>query len=175
MRAILAAHNSCHELWDQNRFKNTSHLESVNVSKHAILSPKTNQTDWRQPFNVFRSQISFLFCSTLKKYVYSGQLAYETCETNLHTISMLQAKIVQIKLKQWSSRSVKWRKTCEFVPAVLFWVVVLAATTQINKRRCYKTTVTRYSLSWSGWRARDPDQAFRLGILRVQGVFRNCK
>ena len=28
----------------------------------------------------------------------SGQLAYETCSTNLHTISMSQEKVVQIKL-----------------------------------------------------------------------------
>ena len=31
-------------------------------------------------------------------YSYSGQLAYETCATNLHTISMSQEKVVQIKL-----------------------------------------------------------------------------
>ena len=73
-------------------------------------------------------------------------------------------------LLKWSSRSVKWRKTCEFLPAVLLWVVVLAATAQINKKRRYKTTVTRYSLSWSGWRARDPGQAFWHGIVRVQCV-----
>ena len=57
MRAILVAHNSRHELW-----------EPMNVSKHHTLGPKTNQTDWGQPFNIFRSQISFLFCS--KKYIY---------------------------------------------------------------------------------------------------------
>ena len=63
MRAILAARNSRHEfIWDQNWFTNTWHLDPVNVSKHHILVPKTNQTDWRQLFDVFRSQISFLFC-----------------------------------------------------------------------------------------------------------------
>ena len=40
----------------------------------------------------------FLSYSALKKYIYSGQLAYETCATNLDTISMSQAKVVQIKL-----------------------------------------------------------------------------
>ena len=45
MRAIVAAHNSRHELEDQNRFTNTCHLEPVNVSKHHILGPKTNETD----------------------------------------------------------------------------------------------------------------------------------
>ena len=40
----------------------------------------------------------FLSCSALKKYIYFGQVAYERCATNLHTISMSQAKLVQIKL-----------------------------------------------------------------------------
>ena len=40
----------------------------------------------------------FLSYSALKYYSYSGQLAYETCVTNLHTISMSQEKVVQIKL-----------------------------------------------------------------------------
>ena len=98
MHAILAARNSRHELWDQNRFTSTWHLKPVNVSKHHILVPKTNQTDWRQPFNVFRSQISFLFCSKIIYLFRSITLAYETCATNLHTTSMSQEKEVQIKL-----------------------------------------------------------------------------
>ena len=43
----------------------------------------------------FWSHIAFLFCSW--KYFYFGQLAYEICTTNLHTISMSQAKAVQTK------------------------------------------------------------------------------
>ena len=36
-------------------------------------------------------------------------------------------------LLKWSSRSVKWGKTCDFVPAVLFWLAILAVTAQISK------------------------------------------
>ena len=41
----------------------------------------------------------YLSYSALKNTaIYPGQLAYETCATHLHTISMPQAKVRQIKL-----------------------------------------------------------------------------
>ena len=46
----------------------------------------------------FRFEIFFLLCSKIIYSSYSGQLAYETCATNLHTISMSQEKVVQIIL-----------------------------------------------------------------------------
>ena len=150
MRAILAAHNSRHELWDQNRFTNTCHLKPVNVSKNPILGPKTNQTDWRQPFNVFSSQISFLFCSK-NIYIHSGQLACEACATNLHTFPCSRQKYgksnftapLSSYMKQSISKMEKdvWLCSCRVVLSCRF------SSDGSNRNKCYKTTVTRYSLS----------------------------
>ena len=131
MRAILASRNSRHELWDQNRFTNTWHLEPVNVSKHHILVPKTNQTDRGQPFNVFRSQISFLFCLKII-YLFRSISLGNMCNKFAYHFDVAGKssanQILQLLyLLKWSSRSVKWRKTCDFVPAVLFWVFVFSS------------------------------------------------
>ena len=128
---ILAARNSRHELWDHNRFTNTWHLEPVNVSKHHILGPKTNQTDWRQPFNVFRSQISFLFCSKII-YLFRSISLRNMCNQFVYHFdvageSSVNQTLQLLYLLKWSSRSVKWRKTCDFVPVVLFWVFVFSS------------------------------------------------
>ena len=89
----------------------------------------------------------FLSYSALKWYSDSGQLAYETRATNLHTISMLQKKVLQIKL--YSSfiflneavdlQNGKKRVTL-FLPSC-FECSFLAATAQINKPVWHWTTV----------------------------------
>ena len=173
MRAILAARNSRHELWDQNRFTNTWHLEPVNVSKHHILGPKTNQIDLRQPFNVFRSQISFLFCSKIIQLFRSINSLRNMCNKFAYHFdvagkSSANQTLQLLYLLKWSSRSVKWRKTCDFVPSVLFWVFVFSsdgsnhqASVTLNNCNSIFTSLMWVMRTWS-W----------LGTLRIQGAFR---
>lgn len=82
---------------------------SVNVSKHPILAPKTNQTDWRQPFNVFRFQISFLFCFK-NIYLFPSIIPRNTSATNLQTNPKSQAKVVQINFTVSISEMCKGEK-----------------------------------------------------------------
>ena len=107
--------SECHEF--QNRFTNTWHLEPINDSKQHILGSTTNQTDWRQPFNVFRSQISFLFCS-LKIHLFRSISPRNMCNKFAYHFdvsgkSTANQTLQLLDLLKWSSRSVKWSRNNE--------------------------------------------------------------